>query len=78
MVIYMSKAHVRLSVNQTALYTRFPDRICIVEKVHDDHVPVTYDIKIPITNGSEEMYGRFLRARDIQPQDLRAVDELYL
>lgn len=74
----MNSAHVRLVINQTVIYTRFPDRVCIVEHIHDEHVPVHYDIKIPMSNGGEVMCGRFLHATGIQPQELRAVDELYL
>lgn len=76
--VKMSSAHVRLVAGEKILYNRFPDRVCIVEKVYDQSVPVHYDIKIPLMNGSEDMQDRFLRARGIKPADLRAVDEVPL
>lgn len=66
--------HVRFVVGETVLYDRFPDRVCIVEQVHDAHVPVHYDIGIPLDNGDEGLRGTKLHARGIFPHALKSVD----
>jgi hypothetical protein len=68
--------HVRLVVGQTCVYAQYPDRVCKVACVHDLHVPITYDIQIPLYEGTFD--GRFLYARGISPRQLRAVDEIRL
>lgn len=68
--------HVRLAVGQLCVYLEYPDRTCKVACIHDDQVPVTYDVLIPIVGGTLE--DRFLYARRIAPRQLRAVDEIRL
>ena len=70
------EVHVRLAVRQTCVYRLYPDRTCKVACIHDSHVPVTYDILIPLVGGSLD--DRFLYARGVAPGQLRAVDELRL
>ena len=70
------RAHVRLSVGQACIYMIFPDRTCIVCHVHDTHIPVLYDVKVPVLDSNDR--DRFIYARNVLPNQLRAVDEIYL
>lgn len=79
----MSKPHVRLSEGQEVVYTRFPDRVCIVHKIFDAQTPVHYTVKIPINSFYTQLENlenpqAYLFAQGISPHDLRPVDTIQL
>jgi hypothetical protein len=66
--------HVRFAVGQTVHYAKMPQFTCAVSYVHDETVPVVYDLIARAPHVNDLIY----RWERIPAADLSAVDELWL
>lgn len=67
-------AHVRLSVGQPVSYKPMPSFPAVVIAVHDDVIPVLYDISVPLPSDPKQQWT----VHNVLPNELRVVDIIEL